>query len=76
MEKIILTGDRPTGRLHIGHYVGSLRRRVQLQNSGEFDKIFKSLKSAWLNSLLNDICTLNILVFKESISLSKRIPPL
>lgn len=39
-EKIILTGDRPTGRLHIGHYVGSLRRRVELQNSGEFRKIF------------------------------------
>ena len=38
--KIILTGDRPTGRLHIGHYVGSLRRRVELQNSGLFDKIF------------------------------------
>lgn len=38
--KIILTGDRPTGRLHLGHYVGSLRRRVELQNSGEFDKIF------------------------------------
>lgn len=40
MEKIILTGDRPTGRLHVGHYVGSLKRRVELQNSGEFDKIF------------------------------------
>ena len=39
-EKIILTGARPTGRLHIGHYVGSLRRRVELQNSGQFDKIF------------------------------------
>ncbi|HAP72934.1 MAG TPA: tryptophan--tRNA ligase, partial [Lachnospiraceae bacterium] len=39
MKKIILTGDRPTGRLHIGHYVGSLRRRVELQNSGEFDEI-------------------------------------
>ncbi|MCM1109097.1 MAG: tryptophan--tRNA ligase [Clostridium sp.] len=39
-EKIILTGDRPTGKLHIGHYVGSLRRRVELQNSGLFDKIF------------------------------------
>ncbi len=39
-SKVILTGDRPTGRLHIGHYVGSLRRRVELQNSGEFDKIF------------------------------------
>ena len=40
MEKIILTGDRPTGPLHIGHYVGSLRRRVELQNSGLYDKIF------------------------------------
>ncbi len=39
-EKIILTGDRPTGHLHIGHYVGSLRRRVELQNSGKYDKIF------------------------------------
>ena len=40
MQKIILTGDRPTGKLHIGHYVGSLRRRVELQNSGLYDKIF------------------------------------
>ena len=40
MGKVILTGDRPTGRLHLGHYVGSLRRRVELQNSGEYDKIF------------------------------------
>ena len=39
MGKIILTGDRPTGRLHVGHYVGSLKRRVELQNSGEFDEI-------------------------------------
>ena len=39
-EKIILTGDRPTGKLHIGHYVGSLKRRVELQNSGSFDKTF------------------------------------
>jgi tryptophanyl-tRNA synthetase len=39
MSKIILTGDRPTGRLHIGHYVGSLRRRVELQNQGTFDEI-------------------------------------
>ena len=39
-KKIILTGDRPTGRLHLGHYVGSLKRRVELQNSGEFDEIF------------------------------------
>nr|WP_246566637.1 tryptophan--tRNA ligase [Butyricicoccus intestinisimiae] len=38
--KVILTGDRPTGKLHLGHYVGSLRRRVELQNSGEYDKIF------------------------------------
>ena len=42
MGKIILTGDRPTGRLHVGHYVGSLRRRVELQNSGEYEKIYIS----------------------------------
>ena len=46
MGKIILTGDRPTGRLHIGHYVGSLRRRVELQNSGEFEKIFIMIADA------------------------------
>lgn len=46
MSKIILTGDRPTGKLHVGHYVGSLRRRVQLQNSGEFDKIFIMIADA------------------------------
>lgn len=40
MEKIILTGDRPTGRLHLGHYVGSLRRRIELQNSGDYDKFY------------------------------------
>ena len=40
MGKIILTGDRPTGKLHLGHYVGSLRRRVQLQNAGDFDRMF------------------------------------
>ncbi len=40
MKKVILTGDRPTGRLHIGHYVGSLKRRVELQNSNEFDEIY------------------------------------
>ena len=40
MGKIILTGDRPTGKLHLGHYVGSLRRRVQLQNAGDYDKMF------------------------------------
>lgn len=46
MEKIILTGDRPTGRLHLGHYVGSLKRRVELQNSGEFDKVFIMIADA------------------------------
>jgi len=40
MSKIILTGDRPTGKLHLGHYVGSLKNRVKLQNSGEFDEIY------------------------------------
>ena len=39
-KKIILTGDRPTGRLHVGHYVGSLKERVRLQNSGQFDEIY------------------------------------
>ena len=46
MGKIILTGDRPTGRLHLGHFVGSLRRRVELQNSGLFDKIFIMIADA------------------------------
>ena len=46
MAKIILTGDRPTGRLHIGHYVGSLRRRVELQNSGNFDDIYIMIADA------------------------------
>lgn len=46
MSKIILTGDRPTGRLHVGHYVGSLKRRVELQNSGMFDKIFIMIADA------------------------------
>ena len=45
MRKVMLTGDRPTGRLHVGHYVGSLRRRVELQNTGEFDDI-----SEWAGS--------------------------
>ena len=45
-KKIILTGDRPTGKLHIGHYVGSLRRRVELQNSGEFDNIYIMIADA------------------------------
>jgi len=46
MGKIILTGDRPTGKLHIGHYVGSLKQRVALQNSGEFDKIYIMIADA------------------------------
>lgn len=45
-EKIILTGDRPTGRLHIGHYVGSLKRRVELQNEGDFKKMFVFIADA------------------------------
>ena len=45
-EKIILTGDRPTGRLHIGHYVGSLRRRVELQNEGDYKKMFVFIADA------------------------------
>ena len=46
MNKIILTADRPTGRLHVGHYVGSLKRRVELQNSGTFDKIYVMVADA------------------------------
>ncbi len=40
MEKIILTGDRPTGKLHIGHYIGSISSRIKLQNEGDFDKMY------------------------------------
>lgn len=46
MAKIILTGDRPTGKLHVGHYVGSLKRRVELQNSGKYDEIFIMIADA------------------------------
>ena len=46
MGKIILTGDRPTGRLHVGHYVGSLKRRVELQNSGDYDKVYIMIADA------------------------------
>ena len=46
MRNIILTGDRPTGKLHIGHYVGSLKRRVELQNSGKFDEIYVMIADA------------------------------
>ena len=46
MSKIILTGDRPTGRLHLGHYVGSLKRRVALQNSGEYEKVLIMIADA------------------------------
>ena len=45
-RKVILTGDRPTGRLHVGHYVGSLKRRVELQNSGEYDDIYIMIADA------------------------------
>ena len=46
MKKIILTGDRPTGKLHIGHYVGSLRRRVELQNAGDYDQMYVMIADA------------------------------
>ena len=46
MKKVMLTGDRPTGRLHVGHYVGSLRSRVELQNTGDFDDIFIMIADA------------------------------
>ena len=46
MKQLILTGDRPTGRLHVGHYVGSLKERVRLQNSGKFDEIYIMIADA------------------------------
>ena len=46
MKEIILTGDRPTGRLHVGHYVGSLKERVKLQNSGRYDEIYIMIADA------------------------------
>ena len=46
MKQVILTGDRPTGRLHVGHYVGSLKERVKLQNSGKFDEIYIMIADA------------------------------
>ena len=46
MKKVILTGDRPTGRLHVGHYVGSLKERVKLQNSGEYDEVYIMIADA------------------------------
>ena len=45
-KQIILTGDRPTGKLHVGHYVGSLKERVKLQNSGKFDEIYIMIADA------------------------------
>ena len=64
MSKIILTGDRPTGRLHVGHYVGSLRRRVELQNSGEYDKIFIMIADA---QALTDKAEIQMRNFEASI---------
>ena len=52
MAKIILTGDRPTGKLHVGHYVGSLKRRVELQNSGNYDKVV--MMSAYAHALTDN----------------------
>ena len=46
MKKVILTGDRPTGRLLVGHYVGSLKERVRLRNSGEYDEIYVMIADA------------------------------
>ena len=46
VKKVILTGDRPTGRLHVGHYVGSLKERVKLQNSGDYDEIYIMIADA------------------------------
>ena len=63
MSKIILTGDRPTGRLHVGHYVGSLSERVRLQNSGLYDEIYIMIADA---QALTD----NALILRSPLSLS------
>ena len=49
MENIILTGDRPTGNLHIGHYVGSLKSRVELQNKGDYKELIILIANAYTN---------------------------
>lgn len=48
-KKIILTGDRPTGKLHIGHYIGSLKNRVELQNSGLYEKLYNDCRPTSFN---------------------------
>ena len=55
MSKIILTGDRPTGRLHVGHYVGSLAERVKLQNSGLYDEIYIMIADAQALKIMQNI---------------------
>lgn len=55
MSKIILTGDRPTGRLHVGHYVGSLAERVKLQNSGLYDEIYIMIADAQALTIMQSI---------------------
>ena len=57
MEKVILTGDRPTGKLHLGHYVGSLKRRVELQNEGDYDKMFVFIADAQANGCKGVVLT-------------------
>ena len=59
MGKVILTGDRPTGKLHLGHYVGSLRRRVELQNKGDYDRMFSvRTSSRWRSTISLQVSTL------------------
>ena len=53
-KKVILTGDRPTGRLHIGHYIGSLKNRVELQNSGEYEPFVMIADTQALTDNAND----------------------
>ena len=59
MSKVILTGDRPTGRLHVGHYVGSLKRRVELRNSREHSKVFPLIKDG-LHGMWSGSCQVHI----------------
>ena len=69
MGKVILTGDRPTGKLHLGHYVGSLRRRVQLQNAGDYDRMFVFMADvqALTDNLNNNRGTLGLLMNDQTL---------
>ena len=73
-KRVILTGDRPTGRLHVGHYVGSLKERVRLQNSGEFDEIYIMIADAQARWLQNGVYFAMLLLTLAAIFRGRRRP--